>query len=74
MDSDPKTKFVRILLRQQGTGLYLQASGTWGERDSAREFDDSLTAYGWAKEKQLLGAAVLMAVEDRHQDVVLARV
>ena len=69
------TDSLRILLRQQKTGLYLQASGEWGgSRDSAKGFEDSVIAYAWAKEQKLIGANVLMALAEEHYDVVLARV
>jgi len=66
---------LRILLRQQRTGLYLQASGGWGgDRDSARGFEDSIMACAWAKEQKVIGANVLMALAEEQYDVVLARV
>lgn len=67
------TESLRILLQQQRTGFYLQPSGEWGaKRDSAREFDDSVAAYSWAKEQGLLGSSVLMAVDQQQYDTVLA--
>lgn len=76
MNDDLKgTDSLRILLRQQKTGLYLQTSGEWGlNRDAARGFGDSFTAYAWAKEQSFLGASVLMALNEEQYDLVLARV
>ena len=69
------TSSLRILLRQQKTGFYLQPSGQWSnERESARGFDDAVVAYFWAKEQGLLGTNVLMAVSQEQDDTVLARV
>ena len=66
---------LRILLRQQRTGLYLQASGEWGgNRDSAKGFEDSIMACAWAKEQNVIGANVLMALGEEQYDLVLARV
>ncbi len=69
------TKYLRILLRQQKTGYYLQSSGEWNsQRESAKNFDDSILAYDWAKENGFLGTAVLMATAQEQYDTVLARV
>ena len=66
---------LRILLQQQKTGLYLQASGEWGgSRDSAKGFEDSIMACAWAKEQNLIGTNVLMAFGEEQFDLVLARV
>jgi hypothetical protein len=74
-EDQSSTKYLRILLRQPDTGMYIQSSGEWGaERNSARDFDSSLLAYEWAKENGFLGSAVLMAVGPEQFDTVLARV
>ncbi len=67
-----KTKYkMRILLRQGEE--YLQTSGEWGQRETAREFPTSTFAYYWAKEKQLLGIEVLLAFDDAQWDIVTMR-
>ena len=69
------TVSMRILLRQQRSGLYLQASGAWGrERETARSFASSIEAYSWAIEQSLLNTEVLLAFSDEHYDMVSMRV
>jgi len=75
MSNEPNGLYLRILLRQQGTGFYLQASGAWTTvRQSARNFADCVMAISFAKQSRLRGADVLMAGPDQTYDVVLARV
>ncbi len=66
---------LRVLLRQERTGLYLQPSGDWSpRRDTARTFKGSLKAYLWAKDRQFLGTEVLLASANPRNDFVAMRV
>ncbi len=65
---------MRILLRRQHSGLYLQPSGEWkASRETAREFEDGVSAYNWAKEGQLSAWEVLLAFADSRDDFVSMR-
>ena len=62
---------MRILLRQQDSGFYLQPSGQWSnDRKTAREFVDATAAYWWAVEQSLPAAEVLLAFTDTSEDFV----
>ena len=62
---------MRILLRQQVSGLYLQVSGDWtANREGARSFSNSVEAYWWALEQALLNTDVLLAFNDENYDIV----
>ncbi len=66
--------YMRVLLRQQETGFYLQPSGEWSKsRETAREFANSVVAFWWAKEQQLLGTEVLLAFANPQNDFVSMR-
>ena len=65
---------LRVVLRQAGTGLYLQSSGQWSsDREAARELDNSVLAYFWAKEQKLPGTEVLLAYANPADDFVAMR-
>ena len=75
MRTVPAEHYLRILLRQQRTGFYLQPSGDWNEgRDTAWNFSDAVKALCFAEDKQLQGADILMAVPDQSLDIILARI
>lgn len=75
MNGEFDSRELRILLKQPGTGLYLQHSGEWGgTRRSARNFNGCLPALSFVKRMELDRADVLMAGVDETADLVLARV
>ncbi len=61
---------MRILLRQNATGLYLQPSGQWTEnRETARDFQSAVGACYWALAQRLEGIHVLYAFANPALDV-----
>ncbi len=65
---------VRILVRQQNTGLYLQESGEWsGSRETAWNFESPRLAYRWAKERERLRLEVLLVIFDPQYEHVVMR-
>ena len=63
---------MQVLLRQGDK--YLQRTGSWGPKETARDFTSGFIAYCWAKERKLLGAEVLLAFHDPRLDIVVFRV
>jgi hypothetical protein len=75
MNGEINSRSLRILLKQRGTGLYLQDSGGWGlPRRSARDFNGCVPALSFVKNMELGCADILMAGADETADLVLARV
>lgn len=65
---------MRILLRQQRTGLYLQLPGKWtGDRETASTFDTSADAIDWAHQHQIADCEIVMAFPDPRFDFVSLR-
>ncbi len=65
---------MRILLRQQQTGLYLQPSGEWREeRRTAQTFANAVAAYVWAQGQRLPGSEILLAFDDPRHDLIAMR-
>jgi hypothetical protein len=66
---------MRVVLRQQDTGLYLQPSDAWdSNRDTAREFASAAVAYSWALESRLKHSEVVLAFAEPPSDFVCIRV
>ena len=66
---------MRVVLRQQETGHYLQPSGEWAQnRDSARQFLSAVGAYRWAMEQQMVGTEVWLALSDARKDFACLKV
>src|SRR5689334_12901907 len=66
---------MRVVLRQEETGLFLQPDGTWGRcRERAREFLSASVAYWWAMEQQLLRAEVWLAHANPNDDIACMRI
>ena len=60
---------MRVVLRQQETGHYLQPSGEWNRnRESARQFLSAVDAYRWAIEQEMVGTEVWLALSDARKD------
>ena len=66
---------MRVVLRQEGTGLYLQPDGTWSLcREQAREFISASVAYWWAMEQRLLRAEVWLAYANPKDDFACMKI
>jgi len=63
---------VRVLLCNNRSGLYYEASGRWGaDRDQAYNFGDSHAALRFAVENGLKGVELVLAYSDPAMDVTL---
>ncbi len=66
---------MRVLLRHQETGLYLQRAGGWdSNRETALEFVNAVVAYSWALEAKLERSEVVLTFTEPHTDLVCVRV
>ena len=66
---------MHILLRQPGTGRFLQPTGEWTRnKKTARQFGSAVNAYLWASERGLIGTEVWLALLDPLKDFVCIRV
>ncbi len=69
-----KRSRVRVLVRQQQTGLYLQESGEWSDgRETAWEFGNPALAQRWVKQQKRLRLEVVLAFFDPRYDYVAMR-
>lgn len=63
---------MRVLLCNNRSGLYYEASGRWGaDREQAYDFGDSHAAIRFAAENGLQGVELVLAYSDPALDVTL---